>query len=386
MTRGRRASGGNGIVRWLLPASVLHVAGVLLAAALSPWARPSPEQTTPRLGSVEPKSTIELTLLDDGQRPMAPGAAPSHPNPFEAAPPSANDEPRMPPVDVSRLRGASGASGASADIESSASRGAASLELPHSATSSLPGPDVPPASLSSNEPPHPASLRLSLDQLGVGTNPFLDMRIEPLTKEEQVNSRLHAALHAPSLERDRQLGRGPAGPVADAARRLVLADDGLMETSAVLNVRVDSAGHVTEVHVLESSSQIKAWQLIAARLAKALNPATLRTADSKQGWDMKLRLASSVRLPSGTAPGMRMGILGHQVAGSGGPGSTSIELSPTSKLDLKEPIDSIGRHLDAPIQFEVMLLKLKADPTDIGAPARRVVEVAVLSIDEPAAP
>jgi hypothetical protein len=83
---------------------------------------------------------------------------------------------------------------------------------------------------------------------------------------------------------------------------------------------------------------------------------------------------------------MRMGVLGQQVAGSGGPGSTSLELSPTAKLDLEEPIDSTGRHQDFPIQFEVMLLELRADPTDMGAQARRVVEVAVLSINEPAAP
>jgi hypothetical protein len=138
--------------------------------------------------------------------------------------------------------------------------------------------------------------------------------------------------------------------------------------------------------VLEASSQITAWRLIAARLAQALNPVTLRAANSKQGWGMKLRLASSVQLPSGAAPGMRMGVLGQQVAGSGGPGSTSLELSPTSKLDLEEPIDSVGRHMDAPLRVEVMLLKFRADPSDIGAPARRVVEVAVLSIDEPATP
>jgi hypothetical protein len=166
----------------------------------------------------------------------------------------------------------------------------------------------------------------------------------------------------------------------------VLGDDGLVETSAVLNVRVDGAGHVTEVHVLEASSQIKAWQLIAARLAKALDPVTLRAAKSNAGWGLKLRLASSVRLPSGAAPGLRMGVLGEQVAGSGGPGSTSLELSPTSKLDIKGPIDDVGRHMELVIPFEVMLLKFRADPSDIGATARRVVEVAVLSIDEPTTP
>ena len=369
-----RSSRGDGIARWLLPASVLHAAGVLLAAALSPWARPSPGQAAHRPGSMERESSIELTLLGDGQWSTAPGASSSRANPFEAAPPPASGEPR---ADASRVPAAR------ADIEPSARRGAASLALAPAATPPLPGRDEGPTSPPSNQPPHPASPSLSLDQLGVGTNPFLGIIVDPLTKAEQANARLQAALHSPSLELDRRRSLGPAGPVADAARRLVLADEGLVETSAVLNVRVDGAGRVTEVHVLESSSQIKAWQLIAARLAQALSPAALSAAGSKQGWDMKLRLASSERLPSGAAPGMRIGLLGQRVAGSGGPGSTSLELSPTSKLDLEEPIDSVGRHLDQPIQFEVMLLKLRADPADIGAPARRVVEVAVLSIDEP---
>jgi hypothetical protein len=378
MTRGRRAATADGIIRWLLPASVLHVAGVLLAAALSPWATPAPERPAEPLSERELESSVELTLLDDGQGSTAPGAAPARANPFEAAPPAPSGPPRVPPAGVPRLPGAR--------AEPSLPREVASLEVAGSATPSLPGGDAPPASAPAHEPPLSAAPPLSLDQLGIGANPFLDIRVDPLTKEEQANARLQAALHPPSLERDRQRSLGPAGPVAAAARNLVLADDGLVETSAVLNVRVDSAGHVTEVYVLEASSQAKAWQLIAARLAKALNTATLRRAESKQGWDMKLRVASSVQLPSGAAPGMRMGVLGQQVAGSGGPGSTSLELSPTSKLDLKGPIDDVGRHMDQPIQFEVMLLKLRADPADIGATARRVVEVAVLSIDEPAAP
>jgi hypothetical protein len=378
MTREGRASRSHGFVRWLLPASVLHVAGVLLAAALSPGARPWTARATPRLGSLDTESSMELILLDEGQGSTVPSAAPARANPFEAAPATAS-EPRVAPVNVARILGAR------AGVESRARREAPSVALAHGADPPRSGLGEPPSS-ALPEPPQPGSPGLSLAQLGVGTNPFLGIRVEPPTEEERANARLQAALHPPSLERDRQRGLGPAGPVADAARRLVLADGGLVETSAVLNVRVDGSGHVTEVHVLESSNQIQAWQMVAARLFQALNSVALRTASTKHGWDMKLHLASSVRLPSGSAPGMRMGVLGQQVAGSGGPGSTSLELSPTSKLDLEEPIDSTASHLDQPLQFEVMLLKLRADPTDIGAPARRVVEVAVLSIDELAAP
>jgi hypothetical protein len=54
--------------------------------------------------------------------------------------------------------------------------------------------------------------------------------------------------------------RGPAERVADAARGLLLADGALAETNAVFNVRVDGSGHVSEVHVLDASSDVKAWQ------------------------------------------------------------------------------------------------------------------------------
>lgn len=374
MARGWRATTGDGLVRWLLPASVLHAAAVLLAV-LSSGEKFAPERASSPAVSRDAESSIELVLLDDAE--PAPHVLPPGAEPLVVEPPSASAEHRAGLATFAAAR-----SDARRGAEPSQPGRAPSLEVASSATPAPAGDDP---SAPAHEPPR-GSPALSLDQLGIGANPFLDVRVEPLTKAEQANARLQAALHPPSLERDRQGSLGPAGPVADAARQLVLADDGLVETSAVLNVRVDSAGHVTEIYVLEASSQTKAWQLIAARLAKALNPVALRRAESKQGWDMKLRLASSVQLPSGAAPGMRMGVLGQQVAGSGGPGSTSLELSPTSKLDLKEPIDSIGRHLDQPIQFEVMLLKFRADPADLGAPARRVVEVAVLSIDEPAAP
>lgn len=373
VARGRRLTGGDGIVRWLLPASVLHAAMVLGAAALAPGAR-APERAAPAPRSTEPEFSFELALLDS-EGVVAPRAALARSTPFEAAAASAKrPAPRVavgtPPHDALRV-----------GTEPSRLPAAASLEIA-SATPALPRRDEPLASApAANEAP----ATLSLEQLGIGTNPFFGVEVQPLTQEERANARLQAALHPSSVERDSQLGLGPAGPVAAAARRLVLDDDALVETSAVLNVRVDGSGHVTEVYVLDASSQNKAWQMIAARLAQALSPVTLPV-DSQRRLGIKLRLASTVQLPSGAAPGMRFGVLRQQVAGSGGPGSTSLELSPTSKLDLKEPIDSIGRHMDDPIRFEVMLLKLRADPADLGATARRVVEVAVLSIDTPTAP
>ena len=56
-------------------------------------------------------------------------------------------------------------------------------------------------------------------------------------------------------------------------------------------------------------------------------------------------------------------------------------LSPTTPLRREEVFDTAGRNLDRPMRFEVGLLELKGDVADVTAKARRVVEVAVLSID-----
>jgi hypothetical protein len=365
MASGEPAATGDGVLRWLLPAAVLHVAILLVAAALSHGAAPAAARVSlPPSTFEEPESSIELTLLGDDE---------------------ASSKAPVPPAPASHVQGAprtnvrQGAIVALHLPQPDAPRRDESSQLPAAAAS---------VTSAANEAPREASPTLALDQLGIGTNPFrgTSLAIEPLSKEERAQLRLQAALHPLDVEHERQRGLGPEGPVLNAARSLILAEDSLVETHAVVNVRVDARGRVTEVHLIDASSQIQAWQLIAARLAKALEPVTLRQAGSTQAWDMKLRLASRVQLPSGVTPGLRMGVLGQQVAGSGGPHSTSLELSPTAKLDLKEPIDSIGRHLDSPMRLEVILLKLKADLTNIGAPARRNVEVAVLSIDAPAAP
>jgi hypothetical protein len=59
-----------------------------------------------------------------------------------------------------------------------------------------------------------------------------------------------------------------------------------------------------------------------------------------------------------------------------------VSLAPTAPLANAsgKVIDDTGRHLDSPLRFEVGLLKLNMDVGDVGARARRVVEVAVLAM------
>jgi hypothetical protein len=397
MRRGRGSSGGGGIAGWLLPASVLHAVVGWLALALSPWAEPPIALVAHEQVVAPPSEILELTLLVDDAwaRAFADGSSASAPESSRGATLAASatgargdagrESPTLPHA-TSAKTGLSHAAVLNAAIPNTEA-----LEAPQPGDDGLP----PPASsaTASARPVEPeASTSLSLAQLGIGENPFRRdswaalAAPAPLSAGEQANQRLQASLRQQWFDSDRQRGLGPEGPIVDAARRLLVADDVLSETSAVLNIRVDRGGRVTDVHVLEASSQGRAWQMIAARLAKHLGPMTLRGPGSNQGWGVKLRLASALKLPSGLAPGLRTDILGLVLPGSAASGAASLSLTPTSPLPMPEPIDRVGRQVDRVLPVELGLLKLTADVADLGSSAQRVVQVAVLSVDEAAAP
>ena len=396
MRRGRISSGGGGIAGWLLPASVLHAAVGLIALALSPWAESPIALVVHEPGVAPPSEVLELTLLVDdasaralGNRSSASAPESSHGTPLAAFAPGARgnasrDSPTMPHA-TSAETALSHAAVLNAAIPNTEA-----LEAPQ-----LGNDGTPPASsaIASARPAEPeASTSLSLAQLGIGENPFRAdswaalAAPAPLSAGDQASQRLQASLRQQWFDSNRQRGLGPEGPIVEAARRLLVADDVLSETSAVLNIRVDGGGRVTDVHVLEASSQGRAWQMIAARLSKHLGPMTLRGPGSNQGWGVKLRLASALKLPSGLAPGLRTDILGLVLPGSAAPGAASLSLTPTSPLPMPEPIDRIGRQVDRVLPVELGLLKLTADVADLGGSAQRVVQVAVLSVDDAAAP
>lgn len=239
---------------------------------------------------------------------------------------------------------------------------------------------------------------MSLQQLAIGLEPMVASAFlaaplpgapfaeAPVSAAERANLRLQASLRQRPAGADRQGGPGPEGPVVAAARQLISGDETLLETSAVLNVRIDGGGRVTEVHLLDATSQNAAWQMIAARLAKDLGVVSLQRGGASQGWNMKLRLSSAVQLPSGAAPGLRTDVLGQALPGSAKPGATSLSLSPTSPIFMPKPIDDVGRQMDRVMTVELGLLKLKGDVADLAATARRVIHVAVLAVDEPTRP
>lgn len=387
MRREGHAGRGSGIARWLLSALLLHGVVAMMAMALSRWAGPSvtPPVTppVPDPSSAGPRATSDLIFLDDESPSGATDDVIAGSASFGATRPTMLERSEIARGRRARVEASRGAAHGEASQSASAPSETAS-----SGAAPLPGEDSPSSGgVSVNPPLHPGPATLSLDQLGIGaTNPFIGLPRESLSPEERANRRLQASLRQGSLDSARQRGLGPEGPVVNAARRLVLADEALVETSAVLNVRVDAGGRVTSVDVLEAASQPEAWRVISDRLLNTLGPVTLRLAQPGQALSLKLRLASAMRLPSGAAPGLRTDLLGQTLHRGGGPGSTSISLSPTAPLRRDEVFDSSGRHQDHPLQFELGLLELKGDVADIASPARRVVQVAVLSVDALAKP
>ncbi|HTV21089.1 MAG TPA: hypothetical protein VMG12_20530 [Polyangiaceae bacterium] len=406
--RGRDGASSSGLSRWLLPASVLHAALGLLAMVASrssepPMARAVAERTP---AQTQAPATLELTLIVDAD----PATSVAEPSASPAAPPalSAPESPRyasdatpslgstsMPLASTVLPRASTSTSTSAPASPSRESREPSADTRDEPVATALEAADAPrePPTASAEPDERSTAPTLSLTQLGVGTtNPFASDPLAavstpaPLSPSDRANQRLQASLHQQWFESDRRRGLGPEGPVADAARRLLIADDGLLESNAVFNIRVDGGGRVTEVHVLEASSQVKAWQLIASRLVKELGPTTLRRPGTNQGWALELRLSSAMQLPSGRAPGLRTDILGLPLPGSAASGATNLSLGPTSPMPMPEPIDKIGRQLDRVMLVELGLLKLDADISDIAGAARRVVHVAVLSVDEGATP
>ncbi len=228
--------------------------------------------------------------------------------------------------------------------------------------------------------------QLSLEQLGVGlSNPLHGMSFD-LVAPASAGEKLQASLRHDPIAADRRRHDGPEAAVVEAARQLALARDTLVDASAVLSVRADATGRVTNVDVAEASSAAGEWRWLAGDLLRRLAGTSLRLPGSNAGTELKLRITSAVRLPSGANPGLRLDLFGQTLKEGGGPRSTSLSLSPRPPLQQEQVFDNAGRHQDSPMKLAAGLLELRGDPADISATARRVVEVTVLSMVAASAP
>jgi hypothetical protein len=380
-------AGGGPVHRWLLAALCLHGVLGLLAASLTPAGASRAAGPAQRLpAQVAPASATQLLLLDEEWLSAAARArAPAAGDAAAASELAASDV-------LHQVRhDALGPGQPHARLEGSTPAVAPALASSGPARSSLeqaPAAEAGSSGAAEASPALPGVPQLSLDQLGIGANnPFHGLAPAPPSTLERAQARLQASLRQGSLDGERGSGLGPEGPVVSAAHRLVVSSEALLETSAVLQVQVDTAGRVTSVELLHAASQTGEWSRLSERLRKALAPLTLRLADAHgAGSRLKLRLATSLRLPSGAAPGLRTSLLGQTLTEAGGPGSASLSLSPGAPPPTVQPTDTTGQHRDFPMQLEVGVLKWQGDVADAVAAARRVVEVSLLSIEAIQAP
>ena len=359
---------------WLRGALILHAAIGLVWSTLAGRVGESPVNSRSGVGATPP-SEHELELLFEDVT-----APPVAAEPPAAEAPSAGRRGRDV---VAALRRAEPSDNTSArqGLELDAKGGLEVPGLDHASAAPAPAPSSETLVGAAGAPPNGERPALSLAALGVGgDNPFWSSTPAATPTLASASARLNAALR---VERGPASQSGPEAPVVQAARRLTLANESLIDTGAVLQIRVSPTGGVSGVDLLEAKSQPRAWLDMAEALRKALAGSALRSTQANAGWSVTLRLTSSMKLPSGSDPGLRVGVLGQTLHDGAGPTSASISLAPAAPLDNARdtPIDDTGRQLSRPLLFEVGLLTLKGDVGDVAAVARRVVEVAVLGVD-----
>jgi hypothetical protein len=353
---------------WLLAGGILHVIGAIgfrIAVKHAPVPVP-----------VEPPSTLELTLLDEPAAPLAvrraqrdreapvatrapieqppepqressqPLARAARPSPGgKATPPAAR---RSVSDGVSKGRDADGPAGDAAD--GPAGEGEAS-------------PGAPAAS----------SRALSLEALGVGTvNPFLrDYERVRLSAAERLSTSLRSAI----ANQDQRLGLGPEGPASSAVIDIVQQSATSPDGAATLRLHTDSTGSVRRTEVVAASGDTREWERIAEALVQALHGRKLRIPHGANGMSFDLKVTSREQLPSGASPGLEINVLGQTLKHGRGDRPTKLSfLQPDIRI-VSTPLDDdpAGRTVDS-LVVQFTIVAFSGDPTDIGAPARRVVQ------------
>ena len=224
-----------------------------------------------------------------------------------------------------------------------------------------------------------AGPHLSLRDLGVdrGSNPFIGSASELPTERQLLNQRLRQSLRSEIAKQDQARALGPEGPAVRAVTDIVMASASAPNTTALLRVRTDAAGAVTLVDVLEADRDSAEWQRIADQLVRALAGKKLRVPAGANGVSFQLRVVSRVQLPSGADPGLAIDALGIPLKKGDGKRSTKLSILSPMVTEIEVP-DSNG--LRVPV-VTFSLIGAMADPTDIGAVARRLVTAYLVAMD-----
>lgn len=344
----------------LVPSLLLHgVALVLLVFT----ARPRPGAVTPR--SVPAPIEVRLEV--------------AHEDSSSATESSASGSSRGANRDIGRARGATEFSGAV-----------------RSALHALEAPELssPPSALevasesASGAQPRSQGPSLNLAQLGLGAEgqglfekpgagdglpgPRRDR------SERHAERRLELSLQQQALDRDREVGLGPEGPLLAALRRETQASTVVVNGRALLRATLNREG-LLELTLLQATEDAAAWTEVAQRVRQTLRKWPVHLADQARALQLDVEVVSINQLPSGADPGLGVDVLGIPLKKGKGPKSARISiLEPHLSLEHESMPMPDGDTVELPrLNIGFNVFGLAADPSDIGAKARRVVRARV---------
>jgi len=238
--------------------------------------------------------------------------------------------------------------------------------------------DGVPSGEAAGEPGVAEGPALSLDQLGIGKNPFLQRpgpdSPEGPRKPKDRTREFKRALATELAAADQRVGLGPEGPVLTRLEQETRKTDTAATSSARFRATTDHTGRVTSFELLDATNDRKVWEALAGRMLKGLAGVVLRIPKTGHGVTLDMKVSSEVLLPSGAEPGMGIEVAGIELKKAGGKHSPKISvLKVNPRIEQRQIRQGDGRVVSLPY-IEIMdYLNLAGDPVDIGKKAQRVV-------------
>jgi hypothetical protein len=230
--------------------------------------------------------------------------------------------------------------------------------------------------------------RLSLDQLGIGKNPFITASgTQPGERPRRSSQGFRRSMAESIVKHEQRIGLGPEGPILKLLETEIRQSTTSPNSQARFRASIDRRGNLVAFEVLEATTDHRPWRELAARVLKALRGTALRVPKTGRGLSVDIAIDSRVQLPSGADPGLAVDVLGIPVKKGGGERSHKISILSVApggrELTIRGPG---GQLIHIPEPPKVVLFGLGFDPVDIGAPAQRVVRSHVENVSSEDSP
>lgn len=214
---------------------------------------------------------------------------------------------------------------------------------------------------------------LSLDQLGIGANPFLADK-PGAEKPKDRTREFKRTLANDLVAADQRVGLGPEGPVLKRLEQETRKSDTAATSTARFRARTDHAGRITSFELIEATADHGVWSELARRMLQGLAGVALRVPNTGHGVTMDMKVSSEMLLPSGAQPGMGVEVAGIDLKKAGGKKSPKLTLlKPRPHMEMRVVTLPDGRTVNLPYIEIMEYLNLAGDPVDLGKKAQRVV-------------